>query len=55
MMDALILLGGSVVLYIVLGLFMQWSERRDARSAVRETQAMLDKTSRHDSQPPGSV
>lgn len=39
-MEAVLFLGGSVVLAIVMNAFIQWSERRDARAAVREIRAM---------------
>jgi len=42
--DALIFLGGAVVLFIVMSVFMRWSERRDAKAAVREIQALQGKS-----------
>jgi hypothetical protein len=39
-MEGVLFLCGAVVLAIVMSAFIQWSERRDARAAVREIQAL---------------
>lgn len=48
-MEGLIFLGGAVVLFIVMSVFMRWSERRDAKAAVRESQALRNSTAIADS------
>ena len=43
-MEALLFLVGAVVLAIAMSAFIGWSERRDAREAVREVQALRKMT-----------
>ena len=40
-MDGLILLAGFPVLALLLWWLIRWSERRDARAAVREISALM--------------